>query len=112
MTSEINPQQLQTWLQERADGERDFVLVDVREPFEREINNIEGSVPIPMGKFATEEGTDQLDPDTPVVLYCKAGGRSGQVLAALHARGRSDAVHLAGGIDAWVRQIDPTQQTY
>lgn len=112
MASEIDPQQLQAWLTERAEGKRDFMLVDVREPFEREINNIDGSVPIPMGEFATGEATDKLEPDTPVVLYCKVGGRSGQVLDALHARGRTDTVHLAGGIDAWVAQVEPEQSRY
>jgi adenylyltransferase/sulfurtransferase len=47
-----------------------------------------------------------------VVLHCKSGGRSERVLAALHAAGRTDAVHVTGGVLAWAREIDPGLATY
>jgi adenylyltransferase/sulfurtransferase len=46
------------------------------------------------------------------VLHCKSGGRSAQALAAVHAAGRTDAVHVAGGVLAWVTQIEPDKPTY
>lgn len=117
MEPEITATQLKTWLDERGQGTRDFVLVDVREPFERDINLIEGAVSIPMGKFANGEALGELDELTDhgkvqVVLHCKVGGRSGRCLDFLHAQGRTDAVHLGGGIDAWVDEIEPHQATY
>ncbi len=117
MESEITPAQLKTWLDERAEGKRHFVLVDVREPFERDINQIEGAVSIPMDRFASGEAMGELDELTdhgqvPIVLHCKVGGRSGRCLDFLHAQGRTDAVHLGGGIDAWVDEIEPHQSRY
>ena len=48
----------------------------------------------------------------PVVLHCKSGVRSAEALAALHKAGFADAVHVGGGVLAWVRQVDPSLPTY
>lgn len=117
MESEITATQLKSWLTEREAGQRNFVLVDVREPFERDINAIDGSVSIPMGQFANGEALGQLDEltdggEVPVVLYCKVGGRSGRCLEFLHAQGRTDAVHVGGGVDAWIDEVEPHQTRY
>ena len=50
--------------------------------------------------------------DRQIVLYCKSGVRSAEALAAVKAAGFSDAVHVAGGVTAWVRQIDPSLPAY
>jgi adenylyltransferase/sulfurtransferase len=47
-----------------------------------------------------------------VVVYCKTGVRSAEVLAMLHGAGFADAVHVGGGVAAWVNQIDPSQPAY
>ncbi len=100
------------WLKERADGGRDFVLVDVREPVEYDINRIPGSVLIPKGDFLNGTAFEQLSQDTQVVLHCKSGVRSAEALAVLKGAGYSDAVHVGGGVVAWVNQIDPSQPSY
>jgi sulfur-carrier protein adenylyltransferase/sulfurtransferase len=110
--STISVRQLEEWLKERNDGSRDFVLVDVREPNEREINEIPGSVLIPKGEFLAGEGLQQLPPDRQPVFYCKVGGRSAEVLAVAKGAGFSDAVHVGGGVSAWVNQVDPSQPAY
>jgi rhodanese-related sulfurtransferase len=53
-----------------------------------------------------------LPQDKQVVLYCKTGVRSAEVLALVHGAGLADAVHVGGGVSAWVRQIDPSQPAY
>jgi molybdopterin/thiamine biosynthesis adenylyltransferase/rhodanese-related sulfurtransferase len=108
----MNVSQLNEWLVERESGKKDFLLVDVREKVEREINHIPGSVLIPKGDFQTGEALSQLPQDKQVVLYCKTGVRSAEVLAIVHGAGLSDAVHVGGGVSAWVTQIDPTQPAY
>jgi sulfur-carrier protein adenylyltransferase/sulfurtransferase len=110
--STIGVQQLEHWLKERDNGERDFVLVDVREPNEYEINRIPGSVLIPKGEFLNGHALEQLPQDKQVVLHCKTGVRSAEVLAVLKGAGLSDAVHVGGGVAAWVSQIDPSQPAY
>ncbi|RKS72507.1 adenylyltransferase/sulfurtransferase [Motilibacter peucedani] len=108
----IGVQQLEQWLKERAEGERDFVLVDVREPNEAEINSIPGAVLIPKGEFLNGSALETLPQDKQVVLHCKTGVRSAEVLAVLKGAGLADAVHVGGGVSAWVSQIDPSQPSY
>jgi sulfur-carrier protein adenylyltransferase/sulfurtransferase len=110
--STISVTQLESMLKEREEGTRDFVLVDVREQNEYEINKIPGSVLIPKGEFLNGNVFDQLGQDKPVVLHCKTGVRSAEALAVLKGAGYSDAVHVGGGVVAWVNQIDPSQPSY
>ncbi|QMW67316.1 adenylyltransferase/sulfurtransferase MoeZ [Mumia sp. ZJ1417] len=110
--STISVTTLAGWLKEREEGTRDFVLVDVREPNEYEINKIPGSVLIPKGEFLAGNALEQLPQDKQVVLQCKSGARSAEVLAILKGAGLEDAVHVGGGVVAWVNQIDPSQPSY
>jgi adenylyltransferase/sulfurtransferase len=103
---------LKDWLDEREKGERDFVLVDVREPNEYDINRIPGSILIPKGDFLNGSALGQLPHDKPVVLHCKTGVRSAEALAVVKGAGFADAVHVGGGVVAWVDQIDPSQPSY
>ncbi len=110
--STISVRQLADWLDARERGERDFVLIDVREPNEFEINRIPGAVLMPKGEFLTGEALEKLPPDKQVVLHCKTGGRSAEALAIVKGAGYADAVHVGGGVAAWVNQIDPSQPAY
>jgi sulfur-carrier protein adenylyltransferase/sulfurtransferase len=108
----ISVRTLEDWLAQRERGERDFELVDVREPNEYEINRIPGAVLIPKGDFLTGEALARLPQDRQVVLHCKSGQRSAEVLAVVKGAGLADAVHVGGGVAAWVNQIDPSQPSY
>jgi sulfur-carrier protein adenylyltransferase/sulfurtransferase len=108
----ISVSTLEHWLKERENGERDFVLVDVREPNEFEINKIPGSVLIPKGDFLNGSALEQLPADKQIVMHCKSGVRSAETLAIVKGAGYSDAVHVGGGVVAWVSQIDPSQPAY
>ena len=110
--STISVTTLETMIKERAEGARDFVLVDVREPVEYDINKIPDSVLIPKGEFLNGSALEKLPADKQVVIYCKTGVRSAECLAIVKGAGYSDAVHVGGGVVAWVNQIDPSQPTY
>jgi molybdopterin/thiamine biosynthesis adenylyltransferase/rhodanese-related sulfurtransferase len=110
--STISVTDLERLLKEREEGSRDFVLVDVREQNEFEINRIPGSVLIPKGEFLNGNAFEQLPQDKQVVLHCKSGVRSAEALAVLKGAGYGDAVHVGGGVVAWVNQIDPSQPSY
>jgi len=103
---------LEHMLKEREEGARDLVLVDVREPNEYEINKIPGSVLIPKGEFLNGSALERLPDDKQVVLYCKTGVRSAEALAIVKGAGYADAVHVGGGVVAWVNQVDPAQPSY
>ncbi len=110
--STISVRQLQELLAERDAGTRDFVLIDVREPNEYEINQIPGSVLIPKGEFLNGNAIASLPTDKQIVLHCKSGVRSAEALAVVKGAGFADAVHVGGGVVAWVNQIDPSQPSY
>jgi rhodanese-related sulfurtransferase len=89
-----------------------FLLLDVRQPEEYAQAKIEGSVLIPMGELG--QRIDELEPfkDGRIVVHCHHGGRSMQVTEALRARGMQGVQNMAGGIDAWSLQVDPTVPRY
>jgi adenylyltransferase/sulfurtransferase len=108
----ISVVQLKDMLDERAAGERDFVLIDVRERNEWDIVNIPGAVLVPKGEFLSGKALEDLPSDKPIVLHCKSGVRSAEVLAVIQGAGFSDAVHVGGGVVAWVSQIEPDKPSY
>jgi adenylyltransferase/sulfurtransferase len=104
----ITVQDLHDWLE----AGKAIHLVDVREPAEYEIVRIPGSVLVPKGEILSGQALASLPQDRQIVLYCKTGVRSAEALAALKAAGFRDAVHVHGGVSAWVRQIDPSLPAY
>ncbi len=110
--STISVKQLSDWIKLKDNGEKEFYLVDVREPNEYEINRIPGAVLIPKGEFLTGEALAKLPHDQQLVFHCKSGVRSAEVLAIAKGAGFADAVHVGGGVVAWVDQIDPSQPAY
>jgi adenylyltransferase/sulfurtransferase len=87
-------------------------LVDVREPNEYEIVSIPGATLIPKDRILQGTALADLPQDKKIVLHCKSGARSAECLAVLHDAGFSDAVHVGGGVLAWVNQVDPALPTY
>ncbi|MGL4173775.1 MAG: molybdopterin-synthase adenylyltransferase MoeB [Actinomycetota bacterium] len=96
----ITAAELDTWLDAHASFPHGPVVIDVREPAEREVDHIVGSIAIPQRLF-TSEIPAHVPADRPVVLYCSSGARSAVVLQTLIASGHPDARHLAGGMIAW-----------
>lgn len=110
--STISVRDLKSMLDARDRGEDDFVLIDVREPGEFEIVQIPGAILIPKGDFMDGSALANLPTDKRIVLHCKVGGRSAEALAVVKGAGFSDAVHVGGGVLAWVNQIEPDKPTY
>jgi sulfur-carrier protein adenylyltransferase/sulfurtransferase len=94
------------------DAGEDIFLVDVREPNEYEIVSIPGSVLIPKDQFLSGAALERLPQDKKIVLHCKSGARSAEVLAVVKNAGFNDAVHVGGGVLAWINQIDPSLPAY
>ncbi|MFM8982350.1 MAG: ThiF family adenylyltransferase, partial [Spartobacteria bacterium] len=97
-------------LKARLDRKEDFILVDVREPFEWDIARIPGAILIPLGELPSR--LSELDPADDLVIQCKSGGRSANAVQFLQAHGFSKVSNLAGGIHAWSDRIDPTVPRY
>ena len=97
-------------LQERIRQGNHLRLIDVREPHELEISHIEGAKLIPLGQLASR--LPELDSAEDIVLFCKSGTRSARALELLLSAGFRKVKNLKGGINAWVRQVDPSQPIY
>jgi sulfur-carrier protein adenylyltransferase/sulfurtransferase len=85
-------------------------LLDVRNPEEYELCRIEGSLLIPLKEL--EERINELNPADEVVVYCKSGMRSNKAAQLLTQKGFKNIKSLQGGILAWIREQDPSMQTY
>jgi rhodanese-related sulfurtransferase len=103
---EISPAQAATLLKEGKAR-----LIDVREPWEFEAARIEGSLLMPMGDVPAR-AHQELDPDERIVVLCHHGMRSMNVAVWLRNQGFEQAQSLAGGIDAWSAEVDPTLPRY
>ncbi|GAB4472508.1 MAG: molybdopterin-synthase adenylyltransferase MoeB [Anaerolineales bacterium] len=95
--------------QKLKNGER-LRLIDVREPHELEISQIPGAELIPLGQLAAR--LSELDSAEEIVLFCKAGTRSARALEVLLSAGFRKVKNLKGGINAWAREVDPSQPIY
>ncbi len=101
-----------TELKAKMDNHEKFMLIDVREPSEWDIVKIPGSTLIPKQGFIDGSALESLPNDVPIILHCKSGVRSAECLAVLKQAGFADATHVAGGVVAWVKQIDPSLPIY
>jgi len=96
-------------LKRRLDAKEDVYILDVREPHEYQICNLNGHL-IPLNDLPRR--VNELDPDKEVVVHCKMGGRSAKAVEFLHKSGFTKAKNLTGGILAWSDKIDPKVPKY
>lgn len=104
---DLSATQLRDYLATATSGP---LLLDVREPWEFRICHIEGSQLIPMGQLPA--ALNALDPARETVVICHHGIRSRQVAMYLDYQGFSNVINLAGGVDAWARDVDRQMPTY
>ena len=102
---EITPKQLKA----RLDKGDDLFILDVREPHEYQICNLNGKL-IPLGEVGKR--LDELDPEADIVIHCKSGMRSARACGILRAAGFKHVRNMKGGILAWSDQVDPSVPKY
>lgn len=103
---EISVETLRDWLE----GQEDIQLIDVREPFEYDIANINGKL-IPQGEI--HEHVREISSDHKVVIHCRTGKRSADVIEQLQDKyGFQQLYNLRGGILEWADKIDPSLPKY
>ena len=101
-TDSITVEELMKWRK----NEIPHVLIDVREPHEYEVSNL-GGLLIPKSIFIDQ--VSQFPKEGKVVVHCKSGGRSGQVISYLEKEfGFTNLINLEGGIDRWIETFDKT----
>ena len=87
-----------------------FVLIDVREPHEHEINRIPGARLIPLRDLPAR--VNELDTADEIVVHCLTGGRSAEACDFLRTSGFGKVKNLRGGIRAWIDDVDPSMAQY
>jgi adenylyltransferase/sulfurtransferase len=93
-------------LKAMMDAGEDFQLIDVREPYENEQASLGGEL-IPMAQIPYN--VDRIDRNRKVVIHCRSGGRSSNIIQWLEKNhGFSNLYNLKGGILAWAKEIDPS----
>lgn len=113
MIEQVTPRDLPAWLQ-AAGAEGAPLLLDVREPAEWRTASVQaaGAELLQMPMQSIPPRLAELDPDRPVAVLCHHGGRSMQVAMFLKQHGFARVANVAGGIDAWALQVDPTVPRY
>lgn len=113
MIAQVRPSQLSAWL-ETASAHGIPMVLDVREPSELRMACVKADGfelrTIPMGVIPPR--LSELDPAQPIACLCHHGGRSMQVAAFLKARGFTHVANIAGGINAWAAELDPSIPRY
>jgi adenylyltransferase/sulfurtransferase len=95
---------------EASDGGEALVLIDVRQPWEHELVALPQSQLIPLDELA--ERADEIAPGRAIVAYCHHGVRSLAAAHILERAGHAGVASLAGGIERWAREIDPSLPRY
>jgi adenylyltransferase/sulfurtransferase len=105
---QITPKELKARLDE---GEQLFIL-DVREPHEWDISNLEslGAVLIPKGQVL--DRMNGLDTASEIVVQCRTGARSADQVGMLQEHGFTKLHNLDGGINQWAREVDKSLPIY
>jgi|HubBroStandDraft_3_1064219.scaffolds.fasta_scaffold06238_3 molybdopterin/thiamine biosynthesis adenylyltransferase/rhodanese-related sulfurtransferase/molybdopterin converting factor small subunit len=103
---DIAPAEAKRWLDEG----RDFTILDVRSPLEHAICRIAGARLIPLQDLPQHLG--ELDPSASYVVHCHHGPRSTRAVQMMREAGIAGARNLAGGIDAWSEEVDPSVPRY
>ena len=106
MDYQITPQEIR----QRQERNEELILIDVREPWERQTASIAPSSHILMADIPAR--LQELDPEQHIVIYCHHGMRSLSVAAWLRQQGYQKVQSMAGGIDRWSLQIDPKIPRY
>ena len=91
---------------------RTIRLIDVRQPWEYALACLPASVLIPLNELPARAGEIAIDPESLIVVYCHHGVRSLSAAAYLRRLGHVGVTSLAGGIDAWSCEVDPTVPRY
>jgi rhodanese-related sulfurtransferase len=106
MPGKMSVKELETKIK---NNERPYLL-DVREPFERDICKLTDDLNIPLKDLETRAA--ELSKDQEIVVYCRSGGRSMQACQYLESLGFKNVTNLTGGVLAWSDYVDPSMPKY
>ena len=108
MIPQVRPAEFDDWLASAAAGGTTPLVLDVREPWERQTARVQAQgfelLEIPLNEIPGRVA--ELDPDRPLACLCHHGARSQRVAMFLAQQGFGAVANVAGGIDAWSLERD------
>lgn len=111
--AEITVQELKALLDQDT-WQKEYFLLDVRNPNEWEIGQIPGAVLVPLSEIESGGGVEKVKSllgDRKLLAHCKSGRRSARALEVLESAGIA-GLNVKGGILAWSQEIDPSVPQY
>lgn len=113
MIDQIQPTQLADWAQSKT-ALGPPVVLDVREDWELQTASVkaDGFELLAMPMHTVPARLAELSREQPIACLCHHGGRSMQVAAFLAQQGFTHVANIAGGINAWSAQVDPSVPRY
>ncbi|MBS3117389.1 rhodanese-like domain-containing protein [Candidatus Woesearchaeota archaeon] len=99
-----------TELKQKQDNREEFVILDVREPNELKISQLEGNINIPLGEL--QEKYLELDKEKDIIVVCRTGWRSANAVSFLKEKGFKKVENLDGGINLWADTVDHSIEKY
>lgn len=87
-------------------------VIDVRDPDEYALCRLPGAELMPLPVLPSQAAQKLADQSAPLLLYCHHGMRSARAAALLRELGYAGAISLAGGIEQWAVEVDPTMARY
>ena len=96
----------------KLDSGADFVFIDCREQNEYDLVKIDGATLLPMSQVTDRVAELEQHKDSEIIIHCHHGGRSLNVANWLKSQGFKNPLSMAGGIDVWAQEIDPSLERY
>ncbi len=116
MITQVRPSQLAAWIRSNPtdDPALGAVVLDVREPWEWQTASVkaDGFTLLRIAMSELPNRLAEVPVGAPIACLCHHGARSQRVASYLEQQGHGPLANIAGGIDAWTSELDPSVPRY
>ncbi len=107
VVKQIDPDEAHVMINEN-EGNKDFVILDVREPEEFDESHLAGAINLDFYEADFRERIEKLDKSKTYLVYCRSANRSAETAKIMEELGFETIYDMSGGIVEWERQGFPT----
>lgn len=99
-------------LKKKRENSESLILLDVREPHEYYMSDLDGTTRIPYDDLTGRLDEIEKNKETEIIVLCRSGNSAGDAVKILEKNGFSNVSRLTGGINEWAAKIDPSIPQY